>query len=133
MFYPCNSRRRQNGADLFVPRDKSYREGRVPMEDLYRSDYDAKQVETDPRFIHCRRDMILVQVVYLSFTLLLVVLSYWLCPDDISQMTYFLGLPLWVAVTLLLTLANAAFVALWAKKNRRFSLEAKADDSEVDN
>ena len=102
------------------------------MEDLYSRDYDTKKVETDPRFVHCKRDMILVQVVYLTLTVLLVVLSYWLCPDDISRMTYFLGLPLWVAVTLLLTLANVVFVAVWAKKNRRFSLEAKADDSEVD-
>ena len=95
------------------------------MDDLYRCDYDTREVETDPRFVHCRRDMILVQVVYLTFTVLLVVLSYWLCPDDISQMTYLFGLPLWVAVTLLLTLTNVVFVAVWARKNRRFSLEAK--------
>lgn len=60
------------------------------------------------------------------------VLSYRLCPDDVSQMTYWLGLPPWVAVTLVLTLANVVFVAVWVHKNRRFSLEARADDTEVD-
>ncbi|MCD8197745.1 MAG: DUF997 family protein [Lachnospiraceae bacterium] len=100
------------------------------MEDKFSCDYDSKQVKNDPRFLECRKDMVLVQVVYLGYTVLLILLAYCLCPEDISQMAYAFGLPLWVAVALALTIASVIFVIIWALTRKQFSLEAKDGKSE---
>lgn len=102
------------------------------MEDKYSCEYDVKKIRTDPRFVHCRKDMITVQIVYFSFTFLLVILSYALSPADMRQMPWLFGLPLWVAATTLVTLGYIVFVVIWALTRKKFSLEARGDDSEVD-
>lgn len=102
------------------------------MDNKFSRDYDTGQVPSDPRFVLCQRDMVVVQIVYLSFTVLLVLLSYLLCPADTAQMTYFFGLPLWVAVTTAMSLGYILFVVVWAMTRRRFTLEARGGTAEVD-
>ena len=101
------------------------------MDNKLSRDYDVNQVPSDPRFLLCKKDMVVVQIVYLSFTVLLVLLSYLLCPQDAGEMTYLLGMPLWVAVTTLLSLGYIAFVVVWSLTRRRFTLAAKGGTEEV--
>ena len=101
------------------------------MEDKYSSHYDTAKIKTDPRFILCRNDMIVVEAVYLGSVILIFILAYLLCPTDITQMRYLFGYPLWVAVCTMICIADVLFVVIWALKRKRFSFEAKADDSEV--
>ena len=98
------------------------------IQDKYSCDYDTRQIQDDSRFLKCRRDMALVQVTYLGYTILLIVLSYWLCPDDVSEMTYLFGLPLWAAAALLLTAAFTLYIIIWALTGPNFSLDAKEEN-----
>lgn len=97
-------------------------------QDKLKCDYDTEQIEEDFRFLHCRRDMVLVQVSYLGYTILLIVLSYLLCPDDRSKMTYLFGLPSWAAAALSLTVLFVIFIIIWALKSPDFSLEAREEE-----
>lgn len=97
-------------------------------QDKLSCDYDTEQIKEDSRFRQCSRDMVLVQVSYLGYTVLLVLLSYLLCPDNISQMTYLFGLPLWAAAALILTILFVVFIVIWALKSPNFSLKAREEE-----
>lgn len=99
----------------------------------YAIDYNVSQVEVDPRFEQCRKDMVLLTVEYFLTLLLAFILAYALSPADVSDLTYVFGLPLWAVVATLILAASAVFAIVWAIKSKRFSLEARADDKEEEN
>lgn len=100
--------------------------------DDYSTNYDVAQVETDPRFEHCRKDMVLLTVEYYATLILAFVLAYVLSPKDVADLTYLFGLPLWVVVASLVFVGSTVFCIVWALKSRKFSLAARASDEEVD-
>ena len=100
--------------------------------DDYSTDYDVAQVQTDPRFEHCRKDMVLLTVEYYATLLLAFILAYALSPKDVADLTYLFGLPLWAVAATLVFVGSAVFAIVWALKMRRFSLAARATDEEVD-
>lgn len=100
--------------------------------DDYSTEYDVAQVETDPRFEHCRKDMVLLTVEYYATLLLAFILAYVLSPKDVADLTYLFGLPLWAVISALVFVGSAVFCIVWAVKMRRFSLAARATDEEVD-
>lgn len=97
-------------------------------QDKFCCDYEVSQIEDDVRFTLCRKDMVLVQISYLGYTMLLILLSYWLCPKDVADMTYLFGLPLWAAAAFLLTGAFTALIIVWAVKGPSFSLDAREEN-----
>lgn len=101
------------------------------LEDKYSSNYDTSKIKLDPRFLLCRNDMITVQLIYLGSIILILFLAYLLSPTDISNMKYLFGFPLWVVICTMVCIADTLFVIIWAIKRKKFSLDAKADDSEV--
>ncbi len=99
----------------------------------YEIDYDVSQVQVDPRFEQCRKDMALLTTEYFVTLLLAFILAYTLSPADVADLTYVFGLPLWVVAAALIFVASAVFAIVWAVRSKKFSLAARANDEEVDN
>lgn len=101
------------------------------MENKYSRYYDTAKIELDPRFIMCRNDLLVVELVYLGSIFLIFVLAYTLSPLDITNMKYLFGYPLWVAVCTGICILDVIFVIIWAIKRKKFSLAPRADSSEI--
>ena len=95
-------------------------------------DYDSSSIKMDRRFVRCRRDAFVTLLSYLGTIIAMWVIGYALSPDDVSEITYFLGFPLWYTVCTLICFGYAVFAIIWAINTRKFSLEARGDDEEVD-
>ena len=97
------------------------------MKDKYSSDYDVTKISMDKRFVQCKKDAVLTLVSYLSVIVITWIVARTLCPKSIEDMTYFLGYPTWVTVSLLISIAFCIFVIIWAMKSKEINLSAKED------
>ena len=102
------------------------------MKDKYSSDYDPNEIKTDKRFVICKKDAVVSLISYLAVIILTWVVARALCPADAKDMRYLFGFPTWVTVSFLINIAFCIFVIIWAVKTKKFSLDAKADDTEVE-
>lgn len=100
-----------------------------------RRDYNVNDYvdQEDKRFLFAKKDAIFAQVLCFSAILLEMLTAYALCPEDISQMTYLFGFPLWfAAATGIAVIAFIIALVYTTKISKRVSLEARADETEVD-
>lgn len=102
--------------------------------DLRSIDYDTEafKAKEDPRFKACQKDMTIVEVVILGSVLLVTFLCYLLGSGDPGAFGYFMGYPLWVSLTTTIFLVAAVLMSIFVLRQKRFSFDAKADNSEVD-
>lgn len=102
------------------------------MKDDYSRDYDVAEIETDPRFNRCKKDMIVVQAVFFISYIVAIILAYKLSPADVADMKFAFGFPLWMVVSTVIFILDGIFAIIYTIKNRKFSFEARATDEEVD-
>jgi uncharacterized membrane protein YhdT len=79
----------------------------MKREEFYETNYSLDEIEMDPRFIICEKEMKLVFVVQLIFTIVSITAAYLLGSGDPKNYSYILGLPTWwfaiIAISVLFT------------------------------
>lgn len=96
--------------------------------------YDPAQLKSldDRRFIHAKNEGIFAQLLCIVSVLLEFGVAYAMCPEDVSQMTCILGFPTWFFLATCIAVGTYLVMILYCLKfSRRFSLDARGDDSEV--
>ncbi|MCQ1530729.1 YhdT family protein [Lutispora saccharofermentans] len=67
----------------------------MKKEEYYDTNYDFKEIEMDERFIICEKEMKLVFIIQILFTVLSVAAAYLLGRGNPEDYTYIMGLPAW--------------------------------------
>ncbi|WMJ78444.1 MULTISPECIES: YhdT family protein [unclassified Sedimentibacter] len=67
----------------------------MKKEEFYETNYSLDEIEMDPRFIICEKEMKLVFGVQIIFTLVSIIAAYLLGSGDPNNYSYILGLPTW--------------------------------------
>jgi uncharacterized membrane protein YhdT len=79
----------------------------MKREEFNETNYSLDEIEMDPRFIICEKEMKLVFVVQLIFTIVSIAAAYLLGSGDPKNYSYILGLPTWwfaiIAISVLFT------------------------------
>jgi uncharacterized membrane protein YhdT len=60
--------------------------------------------QTDPRFEQCKREMYITYAVQIIFTIVLNVVGFSLAGKPLSEYTFYLGMPSWWFIALLIAL-----------------------------
>lgn len=94
-------------------------------------DYDGSCVKLDSRFEWCKKDAFFTLLSYLGVILATWIAAYALSPDEISEMNYLFGFPLWYSVCTLICIGYTIVGIIWAVRSRKFTLDARGDDREV--
>ncbi len=63
--------------------------------EYYSRDYDFAEIEIDPRFLQCRKEMIISFSTWLAFTAISIAVAYSLGKGPVEKYKYVLGLPQW--------------------------------------
>ena len=103
------------------------------MDDESRN-YDVKEMKEldDKRFTITLREAVFAECFFFGTIAVELIASYALCPEDMEEMTYLLGLPAWFFVAACVALVSWVFVLYHnAKLSKDFSLEARDDGEDV--
>ena len=95
-------------------------------------DYRPEDIKMDYRFVLCQKDAFVTLLSYLAVIIVTWVVAFMLCPSDPSQMTYLFGYPTWYTVGTIITVGYSVWGCIWAARSRKFTLNARGDDKEVD-
>ena len=63
--------------------------------EYYSRDYDFAEIEMDPRFLQCRKEMFISFSTWLAFTAISLAVAYGLGKGPVEEYKYILGLPQW--------------------------------------
>lgn len=102
------------------------------MKDKYSCDYNSGDVQPDRRFVLCKNDALLTVFSYLFMIIATWTAAYRLSPKEVSEMRYLFGFPLWYSVCTIICLCYSAAGIVWAVRSRKFTLDARGDDKEVE-
>ncbi|MBK5251671.1 MAG: YhdT family protein [Peptostreptococcaceae bacterium] len=72
----------------------------MTKEEYYDTNYELDEIEVDPRFVICEKEMKLVFSIQLAFTTVMITLGYFLGRGDPKDYTYILGMPTWWFVSI---------------------------------
>ena len=78
--------------------------------EYYEINYSFGEIEVDPRFNTCEKEMKIVYIVQLLYTILTIAITYFLGKGDPKDYTYIMGLPLWWFANIVITIIFAAIV-----------------------
>lgn len=67
----------------------------MKKEEFYDTNYNLEDIEMDPRFIICEKEMKLVLSIQILFTIVSIAAAYLLSKGDPNNYSYILGLPAW--------------------------------------
>lgn len=73
-------------------------------EEYFSRDYDFKDIEIDPRFKVCRREMIITLAIWFLYAIISIVVAYELGKGPVEAYSYVMGLPQWWFATIVITL-----------------------------
>lgn len=76
----------------------------MKLEEYYSRDYEFKDIEIDPRFKVCTREMIITLAVWFLYAIISITVAYELGKGPVEAYTYVMGLPKWWFATILITL-----------------------------
>lgn len=74
------------------------------MTDLDSRDYDISEIEKDPRFEICKREMIMCFVVWFLFAITTISVTYTLGRGPVNEYKYIFGLPSWIIALISITI-----------------------------
>ena len=63
--------------------------------EYYSRDYDFAEIEVDPRFLQCRKEMFISFSTWLAFTAISIAVAYGFGKGPVEEYKYILGLPQW--------------------------------------
>lgn len=79
----------------------------MKKEEFYDTNYNLEDIEMDPRFIICEKEMKLVLSIQILFTIICVVVAYILGKGNPSNYSYIMGFPAWwfgvIAISVIFT------------------------------
>lgn len=84
-------------------------------EEFYDRNYSFDDIEVDPRFIRCAKEMKITFLVWILFAVISIGVSYLLGRGDVQDYTYVAGLPLWWFMAILISLLFTALVIFITK------------------
>lgn len=67
----------------------------MKKEEFYDTNYNLDDIEMDPRFVICEKEMKLVLGIQILFTIITIAAAYILGKGDPNNYTYIMGLPAW--------------------------------------
>lgn len=67
----------------------------MKKEEFYDTNYNLEDIEMDPRFIICEKEMKLVLGIQVLFTVITIAIAYILGKGDPSNYSYIMGFPAW--------------------------------------
>ena len=73
------------------------------MEDLRSRDYDFNDIDLDPRFKICNKEMILTFIIWALYTIVTLCLAYGLGRGPVEEYRYICGMPTWWFATIIST------------------------------
>ena len=82
----------------------------MKKEEFYETNYSLDEIEMDPRFIICEKEMKLVFGIQLIFTIVSITAAYLLGSGDPRNYSYILGLPTWWFAIIAISVIFAAIV-----------------------
>lgn len=77
----------------------------MKREEYFDTNYEFDEIEDDPRFKVCEKEMKLVLSVQLAFTFLTIAAAYILGRGNPADYTYILGIPAWWLAVILISFA----------------------------
>lgn len=72
--------------------------------EYYSTNYQFKDINIDPRFKICEKEMKLSFAVWFAYTLITISTAYYLGKGPVENYTYILGLPSWIFSSIIITL-----------------------------
>ncbi len=106
---------------------------RSNQEDMRNYDVSDLREEEDHRFRYALREMLTVQGICFGGLMIILLLAYSLCPKDISELTYIAGLPMWFAVSAIVSFLVVLVVIVYCLKfSKDMSLDAKDEEGRIE-
>lgn len=72
----------------------------MEAQEYFRRDYEFSEIEPDPRFIVCRREMFISFGVWFAYALAAITTAYWFGRGPVEEYEYLFGLPVWWVATM---------------------------------
>ena len=102
-------------------------------DDLKSTDYNVNDVEEDPRFSRCRKEMLFTQIFCTILLISSIAVSYIFGSGDPQQYEYIAGYPEWYIYALgVLFIGTVSGVIFAGRIMQRPSLDAELDEEETD-
>ncbi|MFP4481197.1 MAG: YhdT family protein [Thermovirgaceae bacterium] len=67
----------------------------MERQEYYSRDYEFSEIEPDPRFLVCRREMFISFGVWFLYALAAITVAYWFGRGPVEEYVYVFGFPLW--------------------------------------
>ena len=101
-------------------------EKKVPTLDLESTDYDPAQVgELDERLEAGKKDAVFFHVLGIACTVVATIWMYVFGTGDPAEMTYFLGMPMWISGAIVIYLAMFVVGMIYMSRWEEFPLVAR--------
>lgn len=92
------------------------------------TDYSFSDIEQDPRFIVCKKEMFICFGIFVVFAVAMLLVVYVVGGGDPAQYNYILGMPAWYFWLFVVCAATAVVIAvLLDKVFKHMSLESEGD------
>lgn len=82
----------------------------MKKEEFYETDYDIDEIDSDPRFVICEKEMKLVLSIQIIFTIISIAAAYFLGSGDPNNYSYIMGLPVWWFAVILISVIFTGIV-----------------------
>ena len=91
-------------------------------------DYNFKDIDQDPRFVVCKKEMLICFAVFVVFAAAMLFVVYIVGGGDPTQYNYILGMPAWYFwIFVVCTITAIAIAVILDKCFKHMSLEAEGD------
>lgn len=72
--------------------------------EYYSTDYDFKDINIDPRFKICEKEMKISFVVWFAYAFITIATAYYLGRGPVENYKYIMGIPAWIVGSVIVTL-----------------------------
>jgi len=100
----------------------------MKKEEFYERNYSLDEIEADPRFIVCEREMKLVLGIQVAFTIASIAAAYFFGRGNPENYSYIMGLPLWWFAVILISVIFTAIV-VWIVKFKLVNMNLTDENS----
>lgn len=107
----------------------------MKKEEYYDTDYDMDEIEVDPRFVTCEKEMKLVYGVQILYLIVMITVAYTLSKGDPRDYGYILGLPAWwfAVISIAVIFAGIAiYISRFKLTNMSLTDNIETDDVEIE-
>lgn len=75
----------------------------MEKQEYYSRDYSFEEIDVDPRFLRCQKEMLITLSTWFAFTIISIAVAYGLGKGPVEEYTYVFGLPLWWFAAVMVT------------------------------